>query len=70
MDFLKNKIYHQSNLDSIEIDLSERLTKLIIDKGSAKSIRILESHVKAISEARVFLSEVCEEHLKLMNKEI
>ena len=51
MDFLKNKIYHQSNLDSIEIDLSERLTKLIIDKGSAKSIRILESHVKAISKA-------------------
>lgn len=66
MDFLKNKVLHQSNLDYVENDLRTRRDELIKKDPKSDNARILNSHIKSVSEARIFLSDVCEETIKLM----
>jgi len=68
MDFFKNKVFHQSNLDYVESDLSVRLDELRAKNPDSENAKILEAHIKKISEARAFLSEVCEETIRLMQE--
>ena len=67
---LNLKILHQSRLDYIESDLSLRLEALTgtfkMEETKEERIKALESHVRYLSECRIFISTICEAHLSLM----
>jgi len=68
MDLFKNKVYHLSNLDYVESDLSVRLDELKAKNPDSENAKMLEGHIKKITEARAFLSDVCEETINLMQE--
>ena len=73
-NLLKSKIDHQTRLDQIEADLTVRLraikADLTMNETKEEKIKTLDNHIKHLYETRMFISNICEAYLDLLNESV